>query len=139
MLLFTNPNGLYSIEYPSSYGVSYEDDILSITPQQGNSCLTISSHHFSDGIDDLKFASLFQKLTLKYEAIQQPLFLSEDIILQRLNNVRPNSEGDVVTTFWTICLYRKGKNMLVISVNVPGEENQSVFGEYEHILNSISL
>jgi hypothetical protein len=139
MLTFKSPNNLYQLEYPRNYLVLYQDDMLSITPPNGNSCLTVSTLFFREGIDDRKFASLFQKLTLKYEAIQDPIFISEQIILQRLKNVRPNSTGDVVTTFWTICLYRKQNYVLVISVNVPGEEAHKVFQEYEQILNSITL
>ena len=139
MLTFKSPNGLYKLEYPGDYHLNYEIDILSISPPKNNSCLTISSHQFEHGISDFEFGTLFHNLTLKYEAIQNPIFLSEDVILQRLKNVRPNREGDIVTTFWTICLCRKRYDLLVISVNVPGEEDQEVFNEYERMLNSISM
>lgn len=139
MLTFTNPQGLYRIEYPRSFHVTYENDILSISPPNNNSCLTISNHQFVNGINDTEFASLFQKLTLKYEPIQHPIFVTNDILLQRLKNVRPNETGAIVTTYWTICLYRKSNHLLVISVNVPGEENANVFDEYEKMLNSITM
>lgn len=139
MLTFKSPDNLYQIEYPKRYNSSYQNDILSITPPKESSCLTISKHHFLGGINDLEFVSLFQKLTLKYEAIQDPVIVSEHIILQRLKNIRPNNQGNVITTYWTICIYRKHEHVLVISVNVPGEEDQEVFTDYEQMMNSISL
>jgi hypothetical protein len=139
MLTFTSPKELYNIEYPRSFHISYEDDILSISSPNNNSCLTISSHYFSSGINDIDFATLFQKLTMKYEPIQEPLFLSKDVLLQRLKNIRPNNNGDIATTYWTICLYRKSSNLLVISVNVPEQEDTKVFQAYEQMLNSISM
>ena len=139
MLTFNSPNGLYQLEYPVNYNVSYKDDILSISPPKNNSCLTISSHYFDNRINDIEFATLFQKLTIKYEGLQDPIYLSDNVIIQRLINVKPNSQGDVVRTFWTICLIRKSHNLLVISVNVPGEEDQKVFNDYEYMLNSIAM
>ena len=139
MLTFTNPKGLYQLEYPRSFHVSYENEILTIAPPNNNSCLTISNHHFINGINDIDFASLFQKLTLKYEPIQNPIFISKDILLQRLKNVRPDETGTIITTYWTICIFRKENNLLVITVNVPGEESSLVFDEYEKMLNSITM
>ena len=137
--MFNSPNGLYQLEYPSNYQMTYEGDILSISPPNNTSCLTVSSYQFNDRISDVEFATLFQKLTIKYEALQEPVFLTDNVIIQRLRNVRPNNDGDLITTFWTICLYRKSKNLLVISVNVPGGEEQKVFEDYQQMLDSIVM
>lgn len=136
---FESPNGIYQLEYPQSFEVTYENDVLCISPPNNDSCLTISPHYFPEGIGDLEFATLFQKLTMKYEAIQPPHFLSKNVLIQRLKKTKPNNNGDIVTTFWTICLYRKNQHLLVISINIPGKEETTVFEEYEQMLNSISM
>ncbi len=137
MIRFNNPNGLYSLDYPKQYVVSFEDEILSVSAPAGNSSLTVSTHQFDRILNDAEFGELFQRLTVKYEALHEPFFKNEDVVIQRLGSIKPNSNGDIIKTFWTICLKRAHHNVIIISVNVNETESKEVIEDYELMVSSI--
>ena len=136
-LTFDSPNGLFSIKYPNNYKIQFEDQILSIAAPTGNSSLTVSTHQFDRELADAEFAELFQRLTIKYEAVQEPFYKNENVLIQRLKSVKPNSSGDIVTTYWTICLQRKLGSVVVVTVNVSEYESTEILSDYEEMISSI--
>ena len=135
--VFKNPKGLYQAEIPSRYITSFDNDIFSVVAPGTNSSLTISTHEFESKLNDIDFAGIFQRLTLKYEALQEPYYQTPDVLMQHLKSVKPNQSGDIVTTFWTICIKRILNSMILISVNVDEHENIQVLEDYKVIINSV--
>ncbi len=136
-LTFNNPNGLFTIQYPTNYKIHFDDNILSIFAPKSNSSLTVSTIQFERELADAEFAELFQRLTVKYEALQEPFYKNNDVLIQRLKSIKPNNQGDIVTTYWTICLQRTSNNIIVITVNVAENEKTEILKEYDQMISSM--
>ena len=136
-LIFDNPNGLFSIQYPNNYKIHFEDNILSIAAPKSNSSLTVSTLKFARELVDVEFAELFQRLTVKYEAIKEPFYKNENTLIQRLKSIKPDHHGDIVTTYWTICLQRTSSSAILVTVNVADHETTKTLNDYEEMISSI--
>ncbi len=129
---FESQNGFYRLEYPETYSLIYEENVLNIFPDNNESALTISSYYFDNGIDDKRFAEMFEIFTKNYKPAGDRIEANEDIWVQRFTK---QDEDQVV--IWTMCLNRNDKVLLVISINFGESEQEEIIDQYQSIFESI--
>lgn len=132
MKTFESENGFYRLEYPENFCLTYKDNILNIFPEDHQSSLTVSSYHFKNGVDDLRFAEMFKIFTEDYSPSGEKVELNQNIWVQRFTEQNENE-----TIVWTMSLNRNDKVLLVISINFGEDEKDDIIDQYQKIFQSI--
>ena len=134
---YISPTGVFTLDYPEEFKVSEANGVTFVQTSNNKSCLSVSTHQFDTHLPSQHFIALFQTLTAKYEAVQGPFYHNESLLLQRFKTVKPNEVGDIITTFWTVCMRRLEHNVVVVSINVDSSEDIKIYECYEKVLDSV--
>ncbi len=127
---YTSTNGFYSLEYPDTFKMSYQDNLLQVYSPDNNSSITISSYHFDDSVDDIRFEQMFQIFSKEYTPVADKFEISSNIWIQRFSK----NDDDYI---WTLCMNRNDKVLLLISINFLEEESDEIIDAYQEVLHSI--
>jgi hypothetical protein len=135
---YTSASGAVSFDYPEGFLISEDEGVIFIQlPNSNQSCLTISSHYFNEHLSQQDFITLYKKLTAKYEAIQDPFYFNEILLMQRFKTIKPNTKGDIIKMFWTICLKRRKDDVVVVSLNLDHNYEVKIYEILEELMDSI--
>ncbi len=136
MTTYRSPAGFYTVDHPSDWRITRDENIVNILPPEGSGEVTISAFH-GGGVSPFKLRGLFERVFENYKVIS-PLRAISQNNCDGLQAEYLQSVGKGFRSWLVIGAYYQ-KVMVLITANDTQEAMPSQRHIYESILNSLVL